>query len=127
VNREFTVIIERDARGYYVASVPTLRGCYSQADSLDELITRIKEAIELCIEVQGEAGDALAFVGVQRVRLPGPHPLVPGHSALWSVVRRALYAATTTDSCPCAFRVGVTRTSPSWPRAVRKSINRSTE
>ena len=69
MNQEFTVIIERDARGYYVASVPTLRGCHSQADSLDELITRIKEAIELWIEVQGQAGDALVFVGVQRVRL----------------------------------------------------------
>jgi len=52
MNREFTVIIERDARGFYVASVPTLRGCHSQADSLDELITRIREAIELWIEVQ---------------------------------------------------------------------------
>ena len=69
MNRECTVIIERDGRGFYAASVSTLRGCHSQADSLDELITRIKEAIELCIEVQGEAGDALAFVGVQRVRL----------------------------------------------------------
>ena len=52
MNREFTVIIERDAGGFYVASVPTLRGCNSQADSLDELITRIREAIELWIEVQ---------------------------------------------------------------------------
>ena len=69
MNREFTAIIERDARGSYVASVPTFRGCHSQADSLDEVITRIKEAIELCIEVQGDAGDALDFVGVQQVRL----------------------------------------------------------
>jgi predicted RNase H-like HicB family nuclease len=69
MNREFTVIIEQDARGCYLASVPTFRRCHSQADSLDELITRIKEAIELCVEVQGEAGDALGFVGVQRVRL----------------------------------------------------------
>ncbi len=69
MNREFTVIIERDARGFYVASVPAFRGCHSQADSLDELITRIKEAIELCVEVQGEAADTLDFVGVQRVRL----------------------------------------------------------
>ena len=69
MNREFTVIIERDAGGFYVASVPTLRGCHSQADSLDELIARIKEAIELCVEVQGGAGDALDFVGLQRVRL----------------------------------------------------------
>lgn len=69
MNREFAVIIERDARGFCLASVPTLRGCHSQADSLDGLITRIKEAIELCVEVQGEAGDALDVVGLQRVRL----------------------------------------------------------
>jgi len=69
MNREFTVIIERDARGFYVASVQTLRGCHSQADSLDELITRIREAIALCLEVEGETGETLDFVGVQRVRL----------------------------------------------------------
>jgi predicted RNase H-like HicB family nuclease len=69
MHREFTVIIERDARDFYVASVPTLRGCHSQADALDELITRITEAIALCVEVQGEAADTLDFVGVQRVRL----------------------------------------------------------
>ena len=49
MNREFTVIIERDARGFYVASVPTLLGCHSQARSLDELMERIKEAIALCL------------------------------------------------------------------------------
>ena len=51
MNRKFNVIIERDRAGYYVASVPTLRGCHTQARSLDELISRIKEAIELCLEV----------------------------------------------------------------------------
>ena len=52
MNREFTVIIERDEHGFYVGSVPALRGRHSQAGSLDELITRVKEAIELWIEVQ---------------------------------------------------------------------------
>ena len=69
MDREFNVIVERDAEGYYVASVPTLQGCHTQARSLDELMERIKEAIALCLEVQGEAGEALDFVGVQRVRL----------------------------------------------------------
>jgi predicted RNase H-like HicB family nuclease len=69
MDREFTVIIERDARGFYVASAPTLHGCHTQARSLDELMERIKEAIALCLEVQGETGDTLDFVGVQRVRL----------------------------------------------------------
>ena len=67
MNGEFTVIIERDGCGFYAASVSTLRGFHSQADSLDELITRIKEAIELCVEVRGETGDAPA---VQNLRHP---------------------------------------------------------
>ncbi len=50
--RAFDVIIERDAEGYYVATVPELRGCHTQARSLDALMRRIREAIELCLEVQ---------------------------------------------------------------------------
>ena len=52
MTREFNVIIERDSEGYYVASVPELRGCHTQAKSLDKLVERIKEAIALCLEVQ---------------------------------------------------------------------------
>jgi predicted RNase H-like HicB family nuclease len=69
MGREFNVVVERDAEGFYVASVPTLQGCHTQARSLDELMDRIKEAIELCLEVQGETSETLDFVGVQRVRL----------------------------------------------------------
>lgn len=65
--REFDVVIERDAEGYYVASVPSLRGCHTQARSLDELVERIREAIALCLEVQEEEEERLAFVGVQRI------------------------------------------------------------
>jgi predicted RNase H-like HicB family nuclease len=67
MNKRFNVIIERDREGYYVASVPTLRGCHTQAKSLDELITRIKEAIELCVEVEGKKAEPLDFIGVQQV------------------------------------------------------------
>lgn len=52
MTREFSVIIERDREGYYVASVPELRGCHTQAKSLDKLMERIKEAIALCLEVE---------------------------------------------------------------------------
>ncbi len=70
MSREFSVIIERDAEGYYVASVPALRGCHTQARSLDELMQRIREAAELCLEVQGENAQAIEFVGVQRISIP---------------------------------------------------------
>jgi predicted RNase H-like HicB family nuclease len=68
MQREFSVIIERDADGFYVATVPGLRGCHTQARSLDDLVERIREAINLCLEVQGE--DTLTpteFIGVQRI------------------------------------------------------------
>jgi len=67
VTRQFDVIVEKDAEGYFVASVPALPGCHSQAKSLDELMLRIREAIELCLEVNGELPEPLDFVGVQRV------------------------------------------------------------
>lgn len=65
--REFDVVIEQDADGLYVASVPALPGCHTQARSLDTLVERVREAIELCLEVQEDDADRLAFVGVQRV------------------------------------------------------------
>jgi predicted RNase H-like HicB family nuclease len=65
--REFDVIIEQDNAGTYVASVPALRGCHTQAKSLDTLLRRIREAIELCLEVEEETAEPLQFVGVQRV------------------------------------------------------------
>lgn len=50
MKREFNVIIEKDDEGFYIASVPALKGCYTQAKSLDLLMERIREAIELCLE-----------------------------------------------------------------------------
>jgi predicted RNase H-like HicB family nuclease len=64
--REFSVLVERDADGYYVASVPELRGCHTQARSLDKLMERLREAIELCLEVEQDISTT-EFVGVQRI------------------------------------------------------------
>jgi predicted RNase H-like HicB family nuclease len=71
MDHHFHVIIERDAEGYYVGSVPALPGCHTQARSLDELSERIKEAIALYLEVDGDAAEPLDFVGIQRVTV-GP-------------------------------------------------------
>jgi predicted RNase H-like HicB family nuclease len=65
--KQFDVVVERDSEGFYVASVPSLVGCHTQARSLDELMGRIREAIELCLEVQDGTVEQLDFVGVQRI------------------------------------------------------------
>lgn len=63
----YNIIVERDEDGYYVATVPQLRGCHTQARSLDTLLKRTREAIELCLEVEGEPLPPRDFVGVQQV------------------------------------------------------------
>lgn len=65
--REFSVIVHRDEAGFYVARVPELRGCHTQARSLDKLMQRIREAIELCLEVEGQTASGEEFIGVQRI------------------------------------------------------------
>jgi len=50
MKKEFYVVIERDEDGYFVGEVPQLKPCYSQGKTLDELMTNIREVIELCLE-----------------------------------------------------------------------------
>jgi len=70
MREEFTVIIERDEEGLFVGTVPSLRGCHTQARSLDELMESIKEAIQLYLEVEGDlAPEQLQLIGVQKVAL----------------------------------------------------------
>ena len=65
--KEFSVIIEKDEDGFFVASVPALPGCHTQAKSLDTLMKRVKEAIELCLET--EKPITSEFIGVQKVAI----------------------------------------------------------
>jgi len=67
--KEFTVIIEQDEEGYFIAEVPELKGCHTQAKSLDTLMERIKEAIQLCLEVYGKERPTSHLVGVQKVAI----------------------------------------------------------
>lgn len=65
--RRSRTLIERDAEGCYIGSVPDLKGCHTQAKSLDTLIKRMRAAIELCLEVEAEHVTPNEFDGVQRV------------------------------------------------------------
>ena len=67
MQRQFDVFIERDTDDYYIASVPQLAGCHTQAQSLDEVMLRIREAIALCLKVRDENVPDLEFIGIQRV------------------------------------------------------------
>lgn len=64
---DFTVVLERDFNGCYVASGPALPGCQTQARSLDGLRERVREAIQLCLEVQEPGPETPDFEGVYRI------------------------------------------------------------
>lgn len=64
----FTVLIEKDEDGVYVGSVPSLRGCHTQGKTIDELLKNIKEAIELCLEVEKDIPKE-QFIGIQQVQV----------------------------------------------------------
>ena len=66
MKKEFNVLIEKDSEGYFVASVPSLKGCHTQAKSLDDLMIRIKEAIELYLEVEEDVNQN-DFIGIQKL------------------------------------------------------------
>lgn len=64
----FEVVIRKDEDGYYIATVPELPGCHTQAKSLDDLMNMIKEAISLYLETEGSSPVG-SFVGVQVVEV----------------------------------------------------------
>jgi predicted RNase H-like HicB family nuclease len=67
-NKEFYVVIERDEDGMYIGEVPQLKACYSQGETIDELMKNIKEVIEMCLE-ELEEELTTEFIGVQKVVL----------------------------------------------------------
>ena len=67
--RRFTVVIEQDEDGYYVASVPSLPSCYTQARTLEALSPRIREVIALCLAE--EDAPRMKFVALEQVEVAG--------------------------------------------------------
>jgi len=64
---KFTVVIERDESGYYVATVPALHGCHTQARTLDTLMKRIREAVQVCLASENGVDTSLELVGIQQI------------------------------------------------------------
>jgi len=82
-NMRLAVIITPDEEGGYVVECPALPGCVSQGETIDEALTNIREAAELCLEVMVEQGDdlpdglpqgVLPLLAVVEVRTPVPQP-----------------------------------------------------
>ena len=67
---EYNVIIEKDEDGWFVATVPEIPGCYTQGKTYQQVIERVAEAIEVCLEADGMKNNKpLKFVGIQRVEV----------------------------------------------------------
>lgn len=69
---DFTVLIEQDEDGFYIAKIPELEGCYSQGNTLEEVLARVKEAAEVCIEGDAEEVSPVRFVGIQKIQIERP-------------------------------------------------------
>jgi predicted RNase H-like HicB family nuclease len=67
-HKEFYVVIERDDDGRYVGEVPQLKACYSQGETIDELMENIREVIAMCLE-ESEEESTTEFIGIQRVMI----------------------------------------------------------
>ena len=67
---EFTVVIERDEDGRFLAVCPALQGCYTEGETEDEVRALIKDAIRLHIEDRLASGEPIyAEVGTARIRV----------------------------------------------------------
>ena len=56
---DFKVFLEPDEDGGYVVTCPSLHGCYSQGDTVEEALANIREAIELCLDDLRERGEPI--------------------------------------------------------------------
>jgi predicted RNase H-like HicB family nuclease len=64
MTRSFRVVAEQDEDGVFIVSAPTLRGCHSYGQTIEEALANLREAIELCLEDE-QPGESSAFVGVR--------------------------------------------------------------
>ncbi len=66
---EFHVIIEKDEEGWYVASIPEVQGCYTQGKTIQQVLERIKEALEVCLRADGGDIKPMKFIGIQKIEM----------------------------------------------------------
>lgn len=66
---KYTVLIEKDEDGWFVSEVVELPGCHTQAKTLDQLISRTREAIQAYLEDESEVKLETSFVGIQQIEV----------------------------------------------------------
>lgn len=66
---EFNIIIEKGEDGYLISEVVEIPGCHTQAKTMNELLERTKEAIQVCLEADGDDIIPIEFIGVQKVEV----------------------------------------------------------
>jgi predicted RNase H-like HicB family nuclease len=67
--RKFTVIIEKDEEGWLVSEVVELPGCHTQAKTMDQLLERTKEAIQVNLECDERVESSDEFIGIQHIEV----------------------------------------------------------
>lgn len=65
----FTVLIEQDEDGIYVANVPDISGCYTQGRTVEQAMERIREAIQVCLEADDEEILPMKYIGVRQLEV----------------------------------------------------------
>ena len=68
--RNLTVLIEQDEDGMYVAKVPDIHGCYTQGKTVHQVMERVREAIQVCLEAEKEEMPKMKFIGLQQIEVP---------------------------------------------------------
>ena len=68
MGKKFHIIVEQDEDGVYIGKVLELQGCVTQGETKEELIKNIKEAIQLCLEVQEEPSTS-KFVEIKELEV----------------------------------------------------------
>ncbi len=73
VKYKYTVIVEKDEDGMYIAYCPALQGCYTQGETYEEVMKNIREAIELHIEARKEVGEEIPIeMAIEEVEINEP-------------------------------------------------------
>ena len=66
---KYTILIEQDEERWFVSEVVELPGCHTQAKTIDELISRTKEAIRAYLENETDVKLETNFIGLQQIEV----------------------------------------------------------